>query len=90
MISITLDHEIFEPLCPWICSSVSWFTVYRNLNKICILLLCESCIYIYIFLSLQKINAGEGVAKREPSYIVDENVNWRSHHGTEYGGSLKN
>ena len=31
-------------LCPWICSSVSWFIVYGNLNKICILLLCENCI----------------------------------------------
>ena len=28
-------------LCSWICSSVSWFTVYRNLNRIYILLLCE-------------------------------------------------
>ena len=28
-------------LCPWICSSVSWFTVYGNLNRICILLLCK-------------------------------------------------
>ena len=31
-------------LCPWICSSVSWFTVNGNLNRICILLLCENCI----------------------------------------------
>ena len=31
-------------LCPWICSSVSWFTVYGNLNGICILLLCENFI----------------------------------------------
>ena len=31
-------------LCLWICSSVSWFIVYRRLNRICILLLCESCI----------------------------------------------
>ena len=28
-------------LCPWICS---WFVVYGNLNRICILLLCENCI----------------------------------------------
>ena len=28
-------------LCSWICSSVSWFKVYRNLNRIYILLLCE-------------------------------------------------
>ena len=30
--------------CPWICSSVSRFIVYGNLNRICILLLCETCI----------------------------------------------
>ena len=33
--------------CPWICSNVSWFTVYGNLNRICILLLCENCIYLH-------------------------------------------
>ena len=31
-------------LCPCICSSVSLFIVYENLNRICILLLCENCI----------------------------------------------
>ena len=35
-------------------------------------------------------NAGEGVEKREPSYTVDGNVNWYSHYGEQYGGSLKN
>ena len=39
--------------------------------------------------SLQTINAGEGVEKREPSYIVSENVNWYNHYGEKYGGSLK-
>ena len=28
----------------WICSRVSYFTVCRNLNRICILMLCENCI----------------------------------------------
>ena len=27
--------------------------------------------------------------KRELSYIVDGNVNWCSHYGEQYGGSLK-
>ena len=40
--------------------------------------------------NLQIINAGEAVKKREPSYTVGENVNWYSHYGGEYGGSLKN
>ena len=40
--------------------------------------------------NLQTINAGEGVEKREPSYTVGANVNWYSHYGEQYGGSLKN
>ena len=28
--------------------------------------------------------------KREPFYTVGENVNWYSHYGERYGGSLKN
>ena len=35
------------------------------------------------------INAGEGVEKRTPSYIVGGNVNWYSHYGEQYGDSLK-
>ena len=37
----------------------------------------------------QTINAEEGVERREPSYTVDGNVNWYSHYGEQYGGSLK-
>ena len=46
MISIPLHHEIifYLVLCPRICSIVSWFIVYGNLNRICILHLCENCI----------------------------------------------
>ena len=40
--------------------------------------------------SLQIINAGEGVEKREPSYTVGRNVNWCSHYGEQYGSSSKN
>ena len=32
----------------------------------------------------------EGVEKKEPSYIVGGNVNWYSHYGEQYGGSLEN
>ena len=39
---------------------------------------------------LQTINAGEGVEKREPSCTVGGKVNWYSHYGEQYGGSLKN
>ena len=34
--------------------------------------------------SLQIRNAGEGVEKREASYIVGGNVNWYSHYGEQY------
>ena len=40
--------------------------------------------------NLQTINTGEGMEKREPSYTVSGNVNWYSHYGEQYGGSLKN
>ena len=33
----------------------------------------------------QITNAGEGVAKREPSYTVGGNVNWYSYYGKQYG-----
>ena len=42
-----------------------------------------------IIKSLQTINAGEGVEKREPSYTVGGNVNWYRSYGEQYGGSLK-
>ena len=41
--------------------------------------------------SLQAVNAGEGVEKREPSYTVDGNANdFYSHYGEQCGDSLKN
>ena len=38
---------------------------------------------------LQTVNAGEGVEKREPSFIVSRNENWYNRCG-EQNGSLKN
>ena len=38
---------------------------------------------------LQIMNAGEGMEKKEPSHIVDGNVNWYSHYGEWNVGSLK-
>ena len=38
----------------------------------------------------QIINAGMVVEGREPSYTVDEAVNWYSHYRKQYGASLKN
>ena len=40
--------------------------------------------------SLQTINAGEGVEKREPSCTVGGNANWYRHYGEQYGDSFKN
>ena len=39
--------------------------------------------------SLQTINAGEDVEKREHSYTVGGNANWCRHCGEQYGGSFK-
>ena len=38
----------------------------------------------------QTTNAVEDVERRAPSYTVCGNVNWYSHYGEQYGGSLKN
>ena len=40
--------------------------------------------------SLQIINTGEGMEKREPSYTVGGNVCLFSHFGKQYGGSSEN
>ena len=40
--------------------------------------------------SLQAINAGKGVEKREPSYTVGGNANWYSRYGKQCGDFLKN
>ena len=40
--------------------------------------------------SIKTVNAGEGVEKREPSCTAGGEVNWYSHYGEQYGGSLKN
>ena len=40
--------------------------------------------------SLQTINAGEGLEKREHSYTVGRNANEYSHYGEQCGDSLKN
>ena len=39
--------------------------------------------------SLQTINSGEGVEKREPSYTVRGIVNWCDYYGKQYGDSSK-
>ena len=39
--------------------------------------------------NLQTINAEEGAEKRVPFYAMGGNVNWCSHYGEQYGGSLK-
>ena len=40
--------------------------------------------------SLQIMHAGEHVAKREPSYIVGQNVSRYSYYREQYGSFLKN
>ena len=60
----------------------------------CIYIYIYIHIYIYIYIyththvhahtHTQIINAGEGMEKRETSYIVDGDVNWCSHYGKQY------
>ena len=38
----------------------------------------------------KQTNAGEGVEKSKPLYIVGGNVNWYSYCRKQYGGSLEN
>ena len=38
---------------------------------------------------IYKLNAGEAVEKKEASYTVGGKVNWYSHYGEQYRGSLK-
>ena len=40
--------------------------------------------------SLQIIDVGEDVEKREPSYTVGGSINWHSHYLKQYRGSSKN
>ena len=40
--------------------------------------------------SLQTLNIGKGVEKREHSCTVGRNVNWYNHYERQYGDSLKN
>ena len=42
-----------------------------------------------IIKNLQIINAGEGVEKKGPSYTAAGNVNWYSHSGGQYRGTLR-
>jgi len=45
----------------------------------------------WLSLKRQQITSfGEGVEKREASYIVAGSVNWCSHYGKQYGVSSKN
>ena len=40
--------------------------------------------------SLQTVNAGEGVEKKEPSYTAGGNINWCTYYGKQYEDSSKN
>ena len=44
---------------------------------------------VIIKTSKNNLSARDGMEKRELSYAVGESVNWYSHYGEQYGGSLK-
>ena len=51
---------------------------------------CLTLVKMAIIKNIQTINDGEGVEKREPSYIFSGNANWYSHCGEQHGDSLEN
>ena len=83
-------------LCMLVISSNSWFgalccPLEMNCRKaFACCLLCSACRREFNMDSLQAINAGEGVEKREPSYTVGGNADWYSHYGKQCGDFLKN
>ena len=40
---------------------------------------------MYIIKSLQTINVGEGIEKRELSYTIGGNLHWCNHYEEQYG-----
>ena len=65
-------------LCPWICSSVSWFIVYGNLNRICTLLWGENCINLQSvqLLSCVWLFATPWIAARQASLSITNSQGW--------------
>jgi len=43
-VCVCVSHSLYVSQCVAFSVNVSMFTVYGNLNRICILLLCENCI----------------------------------------------
>ena len=49
------------------------------------------CIYTYIYININETaDVDRDTEKKEHLYPVWRNVNWYSHFGKKYGGSLKN
>ena len=71
---------------------------YQKISKHLVNKIIGHCGTMLVFLtkvtisnkSLQAINAGEGVEKRECSYTVGGNVNWYSQCEEQHGSPLKN
>jgi len=38
----------------------------------------------------QRVNAGDSVEKKQPSYTIGGNINWCTHYGKQYVSSSKN
>ena len=96
LVSMLFSHSI--PPSPSPTESKRLFCTAVSLFLFCLSGYCYHLFKFYIYAlsewllskSLQAINAGEGVEKREPSYTVGGNENWYNHYGEQCGDSLKN
>ena len=70
--------------------SVASFAIIFSQSEGCLFTLLTRQSEWLLSKSLQAINAGEGVEKREPSYTVGGNAYWYSHYGKQCGDFLKN
>ena len=99
----TIARTWKQPRCPladkwirkfWYIYTIEYYSAKKRIHLSLFLCMVLESVLLSFFSwpsskSLQTINAGESIEKREPSYTVGGNANWYSHYGEQYGDSLK-